>query len=153
MPEKSKEIWLYCGLRLLSGDGKVCDSWCELDADGAAVLSKPHLFARGKGRNAHSFTVGGEYTATVTRESDAEMTLHGPPIYFGKHADDGVKARVAAAHQATRITIDRKALEAHDKRRNPLDDALNPLIELYRTVPYPQRDAFAAYVMRRMFSA
>ncbi|MBO0881224.1 MAG: hypothetical protein J2P17_12925 [Mycobacterium sp.] len=64
--------------------------------------------------------------------------------------DEKLRAVLEARHRAAEATIRRRALEASDKRRSALDAALAPLLDIAAAVPTPERDAFAAYVLRRI---
>jgi hypothetical protein len=131
-PEPAAETWTYGGIRA-GKDGKRRHAW--LDPGGEELL-----FASAGGRPA----IGSLYTARVTRGDDG-ITLHGTPEYTGSQAGP-------AAHQAlwTAPTLAQTRLET----LRALDEALAPLLELAAPLRTgAQRDALAAYVLRKIHEA
>ena len=57
------------------------------------------------------------------------------------------------ADTAARAQLARVAQERNDARRNAIDEVLEPVLAIARTLKSgPERDAFTAYVLRRMLS-
>jgi hypothetical protein len=137
-PEPAEETWTYGGLRA-SRDGKRRHAW--LDPGGEELL-----FAAAKGSPA----IGSRYTARVTRAADG-VTLHGTPAYAGTRADDGTRRALWAADALARTQLETLRAERDDARRNALDEAIAPLLDLAAPLRTgAQRDALAAYVIRKI---
>jgi len=139
-PEPAAETWTYAGVRA-GGDGERLHAW--LDAGGEEML-----FSRSGTRMA----VGSHYTVRVTR--DGTVTMHGTPAYAGTRADDETRRAAWAEHTTAQTRLEMIRAERDDARRNALDEALAPLLELAaRLRTSAERDALAAYVLRQIASA
>jgi hypothetical protein len=135
------ERWTYGGHRVL--DGKRVHAW--IDPSGRELL---YAFKR-----ATIWAIGSYYTAHVSRE-DTTTRLHNTPTYTGEQADDDLRRHLWAADTAARAQLARLAQERNDARRNALDDALAPILAVAATLKTgPDRDAFTAYVLRRLLAA
>jgi hypothetical protein len=109
-----------------------------------------HWFARTGSRTA----VGSRYTAQVTRRDGGAITLHGTPEYAGSQADRETRAALWTAHTLAQTRIETLRAERDAARRNALDEALAPLLELAGPLRTgAQRDALAAYVLRKLHNA
>ena len=100
--------------------------------------------------------VGSHYTAWVTRRDDGGITLHGTPEYAGSQASQETRAALWTEHTLAQTRIESLRAERDDARRNALDEAIAPLLELELAAPLrtgAQRDALAAYVIRKLHSA
>jgi hypothetical protein len=140
-PEPAAETWTYGGIRA-GKDGKRRHAW--LDPDGEELL-----FASAGGRPA----IGSLYSARVTRGDDG-ITLHGTPEYTGSHADQAVRQALWTAHALAQTRLETLRAERDAARRSALDEALAPLLELAAPLRTgAQRDALAAYVLRRIHEA
>ena len=142
-PEPTAETWTYGGVRA-DKDGKKWHAWVD-------PAGEEHWFARtGGGRMA----VGSRYTAQVTRRDDGAITLHGTPEYAGSQADGETRAALWTAHTLAQTRIESLRSERDAARRNALDEALAPLLELAAPLRTgAQRDALAAYVIRKLHNA
>ena len=138
-PERVTETWTYGGIRA-GKDGKKWHAW--LDQAG-----EEHWFARTGGSR---MAVGSRYTAQVTRRDDG-ITLHGTPEYAGSQADREARAALWTAHTLAQTRIETLRAERDAARRNALDEALAPLLDLAAPLRTgAQRDALAAYVIRKL---
>jgi len=117
-PERVTETWTYGGIRA-GKDGKKWHAW--LDQAG-----EEHWFARTGGSR---MAVGSRYTAQVTRRDDG-ITLHGTPEYAGSQADREARAALWTAHTLAQTRIEALRAERDAARRNALDEALAPLLDL-----------------------
>jgi len=85
---------------------------------------------------------------------DGTLTLHGTPEYAGSAADQATRRALWAEHTLAQTQTEASRAERDAARRNALDEALAPLLELaggLRTGA--QRDALAAYVIRKLHNA
>ena len=140
-PEPAAETWTYGGIRA-GKDGKRRHAW--LDPGGEELL-----FASAGGRPA----IGSLYTARVTRGDDG-ITLHGTPEYTGSQADQAARRALWTAHTLAQTRLETLRAERDAARRSALDEALAPLLELAAPLRTgAQRDALAAYVLRRIHEA
>jgi hypothetical protein len=140
-PEPAAETWTYGGIRA-GKDGKRRQAW--LDPGGEELL-----FASAGGRPA----IGSLYAARVTR-GDGGVTLHGTPEYTGSQADQTVRQALWTAHALAQTRLETLRAERDAARRSALDEALAPLLELAAPLRTgAQRDALAAYVLRRIHEA
>lgn len=135
------ERWVYGRIRVL--DGKRVHAW--VGPSGRELL---YAFKR-----ASAWAIGSFYTAEVSRQGTA-TTLHGVPAYTGEQADDELRRHLWAADTAARVQLARLAQERNDARRNAIDEVVAPVLDVARTLKSgPDRDAFTAYVLRRLLSA
>jgi hypothetical protein len=140
-PEPVAETWTYGGIRA-GKDGKRRYAW--LDPGGDELL-----FASTGGRPA----IGSLYTARVTR-TDSGITLHGTPEYTGSQASPETRQALWAKHTLAQTRLETLRAERDAARRNALDEALAPLLELAAPLRTgAQRDALAAYVIRKLHEA
>ncbi|GAA0911553.1 hypothetical protein [Virgisporangium aurantiacum] len=136
------ERWVYGGIRVL--DGKRVHAW--IDPSGRELL-----YSHKRGRT--TWAIGSLYTAEVSRH-DGTTRLHNKPTYTGEQTDDVLRRRLRAADTAARAQLARLAQERNDARSNAIDDALDPVLAVARTLKSgPDRDAFTAYLLRRILSA
>jgi hypothetical protein len=140
--ETREETWVFLGSRVNTKRARV-HVWAWIDDDDP---DREMLFSA-KGH----YTIGGNYKVKVSRADG--ITMHGTPTYLEPNPDTDLRARAAASHRAAEITLSRFALERSQNRKDPLDEALSPLIELAKTVPPSQRDAFSLYVLRSLLRA
>jgi hypothetical protein len=138
-PEPVTETWTYGGIRA-DKDGKKWHAWAD-------PAGEEHWFARTGSRMA----VGSRYTAQVTRRDDGGISLHGTPGYAGSQADGETRAALWTAHTLAQTQIEALRAERDAARRNALDEAIAPLLELAAPLRTgAQRDALAAYVIRKL---
>jgi hypothetical protein len=142
-PEPTAETWTYGGIRA-DKDGKKWHAWVD-------PAGEEHWFARtGGGRMA----VGSHYTAQVTRRDGGGISLHGTPEYAGSQAGRESRAALQTEHTVAQTRIEALRAERDAARRNALDEAIAPLLELAAPLRTgAQRDALAAYVLRQLHSA
>jgi hypothetical protein len=142
-PEPAAETWTYGGVRA-DKHGKKWHSW--LDAAG-----EDHWFARTGGG---TMAIGSRYTLRVTRRDDGGITLHGIPEYAGSEADQVTRQGLWAQHAVAQAQIEARRAERDAGRRNALDEALAPLVDLARSLRTgAQRDALTAHVIRKLHNA
>ena len=128
-----------------SGPGRTASGGTPGPAPGGEEL----LFASAGGRPA----IGSLYTARVTRSDDG-ITLHGTPGYTGSQAGQAARQALRAAHALAQTRLETLPAERDAARRSALDEALAPLLELAAPLrTRAQRDALAAYVLRRLHEA
>jgi len=138
-PEPTQERWTYAGVRV-SSDGKRQHAW--LDPSG-----KELLFRQGRGPTA----VGSHYTAQVIRRDDGRIILRGTPLYAGSAADEATRRALWAEHIAAQTRLELIRAERNAARRNALDEALAPLLEVAAGLrTSAERDALAVYILRRI---
>lgn len=93
--------------------------------------------------------VGSHYTVQVSRH-DGTLTLHGTPEYAGSAADEATRRALWAEHTLAQTQVEASRAERDAARRNALDEALAPLLEVAAGLRTgAQRDALAAYVIRK----
>ena len=137
-PEPAQERWTYAGVRVL--DGKRQHAW--LDPTGEELL-----FSRTGG----SMAIGSHYTAQVIRRDDGRTILRGTPVYAGPAADETTRRRLQAEHTAAQTRLELIRGERNAARRNALDEALAPLLEVAAGLrTSAERDALAVYILRRI---
>jgi hypothetical protein len=140
VPEPVTETWTYGGIRA-DKDGKKWHAWTD-------PAGEEHWFARTGSRMA----VGSCYTAKVTRRDDG-ISLHGTPEYAGSQASQETRAALWTQHTLAQTRIEALRAERDAARRNALDEAIAPLLELAGPLRTgAQRDALAAYVIRKLHS-
>ena len=140
-PVPATETWIYGGVRV-GKDGKRLHAW--LDPDG-----EEHWFSRTGTRMA----VGSRYIVQVSRH-DGTLTLHGAPEYAGSAADEVTRRALWTEHTLAQTQLESIRAERDAARRNALDEALAPLLELAAGLrTSAQRDALAAYVIRKLHNA
>jgi hypothetical protein len=145
-PNQSEEFWLYAGRRL-GRTGKPVDAWVP----GQDGTSQPLFYAVDKGPGP---VVGALYRVTVTRDGD-ECILHGRPEFSrGQVADLDTRVEWAARDMATRARLSAQRRERSAAKRNELDELIEPLRAVAAKLRVgADRDAFLAYVLRRLTSA
>ena len=136
-PEPAEETWTYAGVRV-STEGKRQHAW--LDPSGEELL-----FRRAGG----SMAVGSHYTALVIRRDDGSIALRGTPVYVGSAADEATRRGLWAEHTTAQTRLELLRAERNAARRNALDEALAPLVEVAAGLrTSAERDALAVYVLR-----
>ncbi len=149
-PNQAEEFWLYAGRRL-GRAGKPIDAWVP----GEDATGQPLFYAVDKGP---APVVGALYRVTVTRDGE-ECILHGRPEFSrGQVADLDTRVEWAARDMATRARLSALRRERAAAKRNHARNDLDELIEPLRAVAAKlrvgaDRDAFLAYVLRRLTSA
>jgi hypothetical protein len=89
----------------------------------------------------------------VTRRDGGAITLHGTPEYAGSQAGQEARAALWTEHTLAQTRIEVLRAERDAARRNALDEALAPLLELAAPLRTgARRDALAAYVFRKLHS-
>jgi hypothetical protein len=136
-PEPATETWTYGGVRAGDG-GKRVHAWIE---PGGEEL----WFAR-----TGAAAVASQYRVRVTRRDDG-VVVHGKPQYAGSEADPGTRRALWTAHTTAQARLAGIRAERSQARRNALDEAIAPLLELAGPLRTgAERDALAAYVIRRL---
>jgi hypothetical protein len=136
-PEPAAEVWTYGGVRA-GKDGKRVHAW--IDPGGEELW-----FAR-----VRAAAIGSQYTVSVTRREDT-VTVHGTPQYAGSDTDPGTRRALWAADSVAQARLAGLRAERSDARRNALDEAIAPLLEIARPLRTgAERDALAAYVIRKL---
>jgi hypothetical protein len=138
-PEPAQERWTYAGVRA-SPDGTRQHAW--LDPSGEELLFR---------RTGGSMAVGSHYTALVIRRDDDSIALRGIPVYAGSAADEATRLVLQAEHTAAQTRLELLRAERNAARRNALDEALAPLVEVAAGLrTSAERDALAVYILRRI---
>ncbi len=149
-PNRTEEFWLYAGRRV-GRAGKPIDAWVP----GENGTAQPLFYAVDKGPTP---VVGALYRVTLTRDGD-ECTLHGRPAFSRSQvADLDTRVQWAARDMAARARLSALRRERAAAKRNDARNDLDELIEPLRVVAAKlrvgaDRDAFLAYVLRRLTSA
>ncbi len=137
-PVTHTEQWVFGGSRV-GRSGKRLHCW--VDPDGEDLLYAP------KGR----YAIGSVYEAEVVRHDNGGVTRYGQPRYTGARCDDeALVDRLAAQHRAAEVELDLAARERADRRDDPLERAIERLVEVAAHVPHSQRTGFAVYVATRL---
>jgi hypothetical protein len=140
-PATSTERWVYGGIRVLNG--KRVHAW--IDPHGHELLYSHK-------RSGH-WAIGRYYTADVIR-TGTRTQLYGTPMYTGdRDAGDELRRQLWVKDTAARTRLADLAAERKAAQRNAIDEALQPLLaaaSVLRTGA--DRDAFIAYVLRRLIS-
>jgi hypothetical protein len=137
------EKWVFGGVRV-SRDGTRLYAW--IDPSGTELLYKP----------SGSPVVGSIYTARITRgvddDGDPRVTCHGEPEYTGDgYVDPEQRRELFAQDSVARTRLAMLRAERASERRDALDEALEPLVEIAAKLRTgADRDAFAAYVLRKI---
>ncbi|MFL6113045.1 MAG: hypothetical protein ACJ786_17060 [Catenulispora sp.] len=131
------ERWVFGGSRV-NADGKRMHAW--IDSDGEELYFKP--------RGSHA--VGVVYDVEASRHDGGRIVRHGDPRYTGVRAEPEVRDGLSARHRAAEATLDLAARERRAKADDPLEAAIERLVELSRVVKPHQRTAFLAYVIARL---
>lgn len=140
-PVPGTETWTYGGIRA-SADGKRRYAWID-------PAGEEHWFSR----TGAQMAVGSHYTVQVSRH-DGTITLHGTPGYAGSAADEATRRALWTEHTLAQTQIEVGRAERDAARRNALDQALAPLLEVAAGLRTgAQRDALAAYVIRKLHNA
>jgi hypothetical protein len=136
-PEPQTEKWIFGGYRVGQG-GKRLHAWVD--------PAGQQLGFKASGR----FVVGSVYAARVTRAGDT-VSLYGRPAYTGDRCnDDALLDELSARHRAAETALTLAARQRADKRRDPVEQAIDRLAELAAHVPASQRTGFAIYVTVRL---
>jgi hypothetical protein len=94
--------------------------------------------------------VGSQYKVTVKRDGGVTSII-GTPQYAGRARDDDLRRQLWAQHSAATTRLELIRAERNDARRNALDEAIAPLLEIARTLrTTAERDALAVYVIRKI---
>ncbi len=141
-PEKVTETWIYGGIRVTRSNKQ---AYLWIDETGRhLVFNKVRASA-----------VGSMYTVTVYRESK-DVTVFGVPGYTGLRATDETRLEMQTADTAARTQLEllRLMYGRSDAKQNTLDEVLEPLLVLAKTLRTgTARDAFAMYVVRKINTA
>lgn len=139
-PESASETWTYGGIRV-DKNGRKWHAW--LDESGTE---------RWFGRTGGQMAVGSHYTVTVSRPAGT-ITVHGTPAYAGTRADDDTRRALWTEHTLAQTRLETLRAERNAARSNALDEAIAPLLKLAAPLrTSAERDALAAYVIRRLHS-
>jgi hypothetical protein len=137
------ESWTYLGRRITRTDDTAVQVW--LDAAG-----EEHRFGAGRGPNP---VVGGIYQLPVHRNA-ATNSLRiqpGQARYRGRHDNPVHIGQWQAADITTATRLAEQRLEASARRRNTLDDALKPVLDIAAGLKaYADKDTLARYITRRI---
>lgn len=140
-PAPETETWTYGGVRA-GKDGKRLHAWID-------PAGEEHWFSRTGTRMA----IGSHYSAQVSRH-DGTVTLHGTPEYAGSAAGADTRRALWTEHTLAQTRLEAIRAERDAARRNALDEALAPLLEVAAPLRTgAQRDALAAYVLRKLHNA
>lgn len=139
-PQPINEVWIYAGTR--DNLGRRFRAWLPADQVGDDDPDDGELYFK-----RHSGVVGSEYTVPVIRTPD-KTTITDTPTYLRQHPDADVRARLEAQHRAAETRLRLRALQNNDRRRSALNDALQPMLDIMATIPYPDREAVIVYVTR-----
>lgn len=140
--ERTFEHWMFGGTRI-DKDGKKVHAWLPLPATDLSgeMLWKPHS----------SFTIGTVYRVPVTRVNGEIVKYNDIHYDRVERYDNGdIRALAEGRHRAAETRYRNKRLEAGDKKDSALDAALEPLVTLSMQLTPADRDAFLAYVIRRI---
>ena len=138
MTATGEELWTYGGVRV-SSRGQRVYAWID-------QVGEELWFPKTGTRAA----VGSQYKVTVKR-ADGVTSIIGTPQYAGRACDDDLRRQLWAQHSAAATRLELIRAERSDARRNALDEAVAPLLEIARTLrTTAERDALAVYVIRKI---
>lgn len=135
-PEPTTERWVFGGSRIIKG--KRYHAW--IDPSGTELLYAP----------VGSPTVGSIYEVKVARRDDIISKYKHATVYTGDRADPELRDRLFAQHRAAETALSLASRERADKRDDPVEKAIERLVELGRNVPASQRTGFASYIVARL---
>lgn len=133
MSEEQKDIplkiveWIYAGQRV-GNKGKRLYAWTRKGSDSMMHYDKPLVSA----------SVGNVYLFTEQGDSFFSSGEHSPK-YFGKYEDKDKVAQWAIADEAARQELSRKAMNTKVSKEKPLDEALDDLRRMARTLNTTER--------------
>jgi hypothetical protein len=138
-PAYTAEVWTYLGIRVSAKDKRM-HGW--RDPGGR------ELWYSDKG----SFVIGGRYDVEVNRADD--RCTRRTPSYAGEYIGQEERAGLEALDLAARLRLAGLVRERRDMGASALDEAIEPLLAVARTLRAgADRDALAAYVIRRLHTA
>lgn len=143
-PEPTPEEWIYGGIRIAQGGAKA-HAWLPVGQDPDVELLYP-----AKRSAALDGAVGSVYTVRVVRHDNGRITKYADHTYLRRHDDADVRARLETRHRLATVELDRRRMEASDKRVSELDAVLAPLLEVAARVGPFDRDAFTVMVLARL---
>jgi hypothetical protein len=101
------------------------------------------------GRSSHP--IGGKYEFKIEHTDGTLSGIYGPQSYTGRETDPELLQAWRAEEIAAETYLARKAAERKAKGTDPLDELLDPLVELAKKLRNgADRDAFTAHVIRRI---
>jgi hypothetical protein len=134
-----KERWVALGTRVAANHARA-SRW--LDQEGGELLFADRT----------SYVIGATYEVRVKRTGAGRVTMLGKPVFLGRDAQD--PARVALWEARALIAeqeLSRRSRERNAAKVRALDEALRPLLDIARELRSSSaKDAFAAYVLRRL---
>lgn len=144
--EMVTEQWTCMGVRV-TGQGQRAIQWLSPDGDEL-------LF----GTPSKKYTVAGTYDVKCKRYDDGDrptVTLYGEPKFSHLDSwDSPQRAEWETQEIAAERNLARRKMERKTKEKRAIDSALAPLLVCASKLKTSQdRDAFAAYVLRRISSA
>jgi len=96
-----------------------------------------------------TWTYGG--VRVSTRRSEGTTSIIGAPEYAGRSPDGELRRRLWALHSTATTRLQMIRAERNDAKRNALDEAIAPLLEVARPLRTgAERDALAAFVIRKL---
>ena len=135
---EEEEVWTYGGVRV-SGRGQRVHAWIDQAGE--------ELWFPKTGTHA---AVGSQYKVTV-KPADGVTSIIGIPKYAGRAVADQLRRQLWAQHSAATTRLELIRAERNDAKRNALDEAIAPLLQIARTLrTTAERDALAVYVIRKI---
>lgn len=141
--EKDKQIeaWIYLGRRYDSRDKKMYYAWEQPNG------SEGHFF-KTKG-----LVIGGIYSVLVNRKDDDSVSVYAnpEPQFTNQTVDGERRAILEAMDRQAYGEQQRRAAERRFKNSSPLEDALEPLLEIVSNLRnYHEMRALTSYVNEKM---
>jgi hypothetical protein len=138
--EPVEELWVFAGTRVTLKD-QPAHVWVDGEGKGAELW-----FAK-KGH----YSIGGVYKVEVTRHDGDKLTRHGIPRFERALDDRDAQVRWEAKDAAAAADLERIRRERKADADSALDEALKPLVTIAQELRTgAQRDAFAAYIIRKV---
>lgn len=139
---RATETWVYAGRRVGKGN-KQAYAW--IDPTGKELWY---------GQGFQGTVIGGRYDVQVDRAS-ANTSVFGKPSYVGRtFIEDQRLVEWQAKHEAANALLAAASRERSDAKRNALDGALAPLMDVARSLrTQSEKDAFIAHVIRKLNAA
>lgn len=138
----SPELWTFGGSRV-DGKGRRYHAWLPAGAEPDDELYYPPKGGR---------SVGAVYEVMVRRQGD-KTTMQQEVTYRHRNPDAELCALLEARHRAAEVKLTSVRIDRNDAKRTELDAMLEPLEAVMRKLPSMERDAYLAYVMRRLSRA
>jgi hypothetical protein len=137
-PETRTEEWVHTGVRV-SSKGKRVTTWQVPSGKAISFIERK------------SYITGGVYTVKVSDAEGGGIVRHGDPRWDHRYDNDDDVAQWRAREVAAEAALAHKVNERAAAKRDALNEAMNPLVNIARTLrTSAERDAFIAHIINRI---